>query len=151
MCDEAWAAGLYQQDKRLGFSQKSKTQPCLFTLESIVEDLKPSEKLLSSMSLEAFRAWSEQFSNFTRQNVKALEKQGLETARAYLPKAIDKKLSTRHKIMLDMAGLPKVTRETFMKEILKLLEDLYLKAQTISKKPKGPMSHLTSGGAGKWL
>ena len=60
----------------------------------IVEDLKPSEKLTSTMSLEAFRAWAEQYRNFMRQNKKAFEEQGLETARAYLKKAIDSKLAT---------------------------------------------------------
>ena len=53
----------------------------------IVEDLKPSKKLTSTMSLEAFRAWAEQYRNFIRQNKRAFEEQGLETARAYLTKA----------------------------------------------------------------
>ena len=39
----------------------------------IVEDLKPSEKLASTMSLEAFRVWAKQYSNFMRQNKKALK------------------------------------------------------------------------------
>ena len=37
----------------------------------IVEDLKPSEKLASTMWLEAFRAWAEQYRNFMRQKKKA--------------------------------------------------------------------------------
>ena len=74
----------------------------------IVEDLKPSEKLASTMSLEAFRAWAEQYRNFMRQNKKAFEEQGLETARAYLTKAIDSKLSTRLKTLRDEAGNLKV-------------------------------------------
>ena len=37
----------------------------------IIEDLKPSEKLTSTMSLEAFRAWAEQYRQFMRQNTKA--------------------------------------------------------------------------------
>ena len=57
----------------------------------IVKDLKPSVKLASTMSLEAFRTWAEQYGNFMRQNKKAFEEQGLETARAYLTKAIDSK------------------------------------------------------------
>ena len=43
----------------------------------IVEDLKPSVKLASTMLLEAFRAWTEQYGNFMRQNKKAFEEQGL--------------------------------------------------------------------------
>ena len=39
----------------------------------IIKDLKPSEKLSSNMLLEAFRAWSEQYGNFMRQNKKAFE------------------------------------------------------------------------------
>ena len=46
----------------------------------IFEDLRPSEKLASTMSLEAFRAWAEQYGNFMRQNKKAFKEQGLETA-----------------------------------------------------------------------
>ena len=52
------------------------------------------------MSLEAFRAWAEQYGNFMRQNRKAFEEQGLETARTYLTEAIDSKLSTRLKTSL---------------------------------------------------
>ena len=39
----------------------------------IVEDLKPSEKLTSTMSLEAMRSWAEQYRNFMEQNAKAFE------------------------------------------------------------------------------
>ena len=46
----------------------------------IIEDLKPSEKLTSTMSLEAMRAWAEQYRNFMEQNAKAFEEQGLKTA-----------------------------------------------------------------------
>ena len=76
----------------------------------IVKDLKPSKKLASTMSLEAFRAWADHSSNFMRQNKKAFEEQGLESARAYLITAIDSKLSTRLKTMVDEdTGQPKVT------------------------------------------
>ena len=50
----------------------------------IVEDLRPKEKLTSTMSLEAMRAWAEQYRNFMAQNEKAFEEQGLKTARALL-------------------------------------------------------------------
>ena len=98
----------------------------------IVEDLKPLEKLASTMSLEAFRALAEQHGNFMRQNRKAFEEQGLETARAHLTKAIDSQLSTRLKTIVDEAtGQPKVTEATTVEEILKLLEGLYVEAKPL--------------------
>ena len=97
----------------------------------IVEDLKPSEKLTSTMSLEAFRAWAEQYRNFMRQNRRAFEEQGLETARAYLTKAIDSKLATRLKTMRDKAGNLKVTEATTVDEVIKLLENLYVEAKPL--------------------
>ena len=84
------------------------------------------------MSLEAFIAWAEQYGNFMRQNKKAFEEQSLETARAYLTKAIDSKLSMWLKTMVDEAtGQPKVTEVTTTEEILKLLEDLYVEAKPL--------------------
>ena len=65
-----------------------------------------------------------------RQIKKAFEEQGLESARAYLTKAIDSKLSTRLKTMVDEdTGQPKVTEA--IEEILKLLEDLYVEAKPL--------------------
>ena len=67
-----------------------------------------------------------------RQIKKAFEEQGLESARAYLTKAIDSKLSTWLKTMVDEAtGQPKVTEATTIEEILKLLEDLYVEAKPL--------------------
>ena len=78
----------------------------------IIEDLKPTEKLTSTMSLEAFRAWAEQYRQFMKQNTKAFEEQGLETARAYLTKAIGPKLAMRLKTMRDDAGTLKLKDDT---------------------------------------
>ena len=39
----------------------------------IVEDLRPKEKLTSTMSLEAMRAWAEQYRNFMVQNDTAFD------------------------------------------------------------------------------
>ena len=66
-----------------------------------------------------------------RQNRKAFEEQGLGTARAYLTKAIDSKLSTRLKTMRDEAWDLKVMEDTTVEEILKLLEDLYVEAKPL--------------------
>lgn len=73
-------------------------------LARIVEDLKPSEKLASTMLLEAFRAWAEQYNNFMRQNKRAFEDLGLETARAYLTKVIGHKLSQRTNYFKEVQG-----------------------------------------------
>ena len=71
--------------------------------------------MTSSMSLEAFRAWSEQYQNFMKQSEKAFKEQGLKTARAYLTKAIATKLSTMLMTMVDDGnGKPKVTEETLI-------------------------------------
>merc|ERR1712026_573307 len=70
----------------------------------IIEDLRPKEKLMSTMSLEAMRAWAEQYRNFMAQNEKAFEELGLKTARAYLTGAIDNRLATRLKTMRDEDG-----------------------------------------------
>ena len=85
----------------------------------IIEDLKPTEKLTSTMSLEAFRAWAEQYRNFMDQNEKAFAEHGLKTARAYLTKAIDSKLATRLKTMRDEAGNLKITDETTVDQVIK--------------------------------
>ena len=97
----------------------------------IIEDLKPSEKLTSTMSLEAYRAWAEQYRNFMEQNTKAFEEQGLKTARAYLTKAIGSKLAMRLKTMRDDAGVLKVKDETTVDQVLKLLEGLYVEAKPL--------------------
>ena len=97
----------------------------------IIEDLKPSEKLTSTMSLEAMRAWAEQYRNFMDQNAKAFEELGLKTARAYLLKAIDAKLATRLRTMRDDDGNLKVTPETTVDQVIKLLESLYIEAKPL--------------------
>ena len=61
----------------------------------------------------------------------SFEEQGLETARAYLTKAIDSKLSTRLKTLRDEAGNFKVAEDTTVEEIIKLLEDLYVEAKPL--------------------
>ena len=84
----------------------------------IVEDLRPKEKLTSTMSLEAMRAWAEQYRNFMAQNEKAFEEQGLKTARAYLTGSIDAKLTTRLKTMRGEDGNLKVSDETTVDQVL---------------------------------
>ena len=97
----------------------------------IVEDLRPKEKLTSTMSLEAMRAWAEQYRNFMAQNEKAFEELGLKTARAYLTGAIDVKLATRLKTMRDEDGNLKVSDETTVDQVLKLLEGIYIEAKPL--------------------
>merc|ERR1712020_37736 len=97
----------------------------------IVEDLRPKEKLTSTMSLEAMRAWAEQYRNFMAQNEKAFEEQGLKTARAYLTGSIDMRLATRLKTMRGEDGNLKVSDETSVEDVLKVLEGIYIEAKPL--------------------
>merc|ERR1712026_102224 len=97
----------------------------------IIEDLRPKEKLMSTMSLEAMRAWAEQYRNFMAQNENAFEEQGLKTARAYLTGSIDAKLTTRLKTMRGEDGNLKVSDETPVEEVLKVLEGIYIEAKPL--------------------
>ena len=83
------------------------------------------------MSLEAFRAWAKQYRHFMEQNTKAFEEQGLKTARAYLTKAMGTKLAMRLETMRDDAGELKLTDETTVDQVLKLLEGLYVDAKPL--------------------